>query len=442
MSSPDGRIVSWLEDVQRAATSLPPRKKRRLSPPSRPASLKRRRLPTPDMSSSSSSHTPSKRRLFEGDDGGGDDGETPRPTRSAVLPKRPRNDATPSSNSSAVTSSSARSSARSPVKSVTDLTVSGVVAPISIETLLAESRLELVLGDSLTRLFRNLPALSNRGIIPGKLQSRIEATPQFQHLGLSDHQCYDDERPWEKIGSEFDVIEDILESARECDSESKSEAGWNSTVHTKMLDVALRKREGIKWDDMTRATVFPKELISQLEAPDMRLLAKSRMIDYVVKLNVKPNWPLFRRLQAALKADEEGFRQSINATAYEAVRMRPIAIGIETKKPANGDRNKAEAQLAVWATLQLRRFRQATRGKLPPPKLPVLLAIGNLWDVYFVALSDEDSSSREIDMYGPYPIGDTGNLFGIYRLLGSLRVLADWAATDFMAWWDQALPES
>lgn len=91
----------------------------------------------------------------------------------------------------------------------------------------------------------------------------------------------------------------------------------------------------------------------------------------------------------------------------------------------------------MWTALQIRRL-QRLAPKSSPPNLPVVLALGHHWKLYF-AVPDKDQSGK-VKLYGPHSIGDRESLFGVYTLLRSLRVLAKWAATDFDKWWDEALP--
>jgi len=44
---------------------------------------------------------------------------------------------------------------------------------------------------------------------------------------------------------------------------------------------------------------------------------------------------------------------------------------------------------------------------------------------------------KSIEIAGPNHLGNTGNISNCYKLLAALRVLCDWAETDFLEWYKE-----
>ncbi|KAK7509448.1 uncharacterized protein IWZ02DRAFT_156979 [Phyllosticta citriasiana] len=453
--SSDSWITTWLEDVE-TATNRRSQKRNRppspslpspllspssSSPPPPPPATKRHRSRAADMPPSprSSTSTPSKRsephatrgHFYEDDD----DQVTPRP-----VAKRKRSGAGtgPSSPARSSTTTTTASSSYGHIRPMADLTISGVVTCISMEDVLAKGDAASFLGQSLGNLFGALPLETCWAIIPPRLKSEIEEQPQLKRLGLREENYRsEDDRSAMDILREYGVAMDVLAAARKYDADGGHESSWNSEVHTPLLRAALKGLDTVDLADMMKAKTHPQTLVSYLPAANMQIMASRKMVDYAIVLNVGPSWPLYDRLRSVLQQDDES--KFINASDQPGLHLRPIAIGIETKRPKNCDRNEAEAQLTVWATLQLRRVRQVIGNDQQLPGFPVLLVLGHCWDIYFVIPSGNDAKD-EVRLYGPSLIGHTRSFLGVYRLLGSLRALYKWVGTDFKAWWDDMIP--
>ncbi|KAK7536490.1 hypothetical protein IWX46DRAFT_610654 [Phyllosticta citricarpa] len=411
MYSPD-RIFDWIDSIQQPAS---PAKNgcRSPSPQSPPSSRKRCRLPTPAMS-----QTPSKRPRMDAVD---EEEETPRPSRPAPSSKRSR---TQSSHSSA------SSSARSPTKTLANLALSAHIEPVNIMEILPNPA--KALGDSLHSLFAALPSEVHDNLIPSCLKAKLEEeAPWFRILRARDHLFYEDTRPPLRTEMELDNVGNIVAFSHECNIQRESETSWNELVHSQVLFTALRDCEpAVGWRNVSRATISPRDLLSQFSGSGMQSLAQqSRIVDYAVYLKISAS----QRLEALLGETET---ESVNATAYEVVRLRPIAVSIETKKPDTADANKALTQLATWTSLQLKRFHQLTPGKRLLG-VPMILVLGFDWDLYFFVPTDDDSAQAKI--YGPVSIGNTRTHLNTYRLLQSMRAVAKWTATEFDSWWSQVL---
>ncbi|KAK7397568.1 hypothetical protein QQX98_013066 [Neonectria punicea] len=90
---------------------------------------------------------------------------------------------------------------------------------------------------------------------------------------------------------------------------------------------------------------------------------------------------------------------STNHTEYSPL-TRPISVSIERKSP-NGSHDEALAQLSIWVVSHFERLRRprdvktreqglvALEGSIPMA-LPLLLAIGSSWRLYFAVDTDRD----------------------------------------------------
>ncbi|KAF2135126.1 uncharacterized protein K452DRAFT_207681, partial [Aplosporella prunicola CBS 121167] len=108
---------------------------------------------------------------------------------------------------------------------------------------------------------------------------------------------------------------------------------------------------------------------------------------------------------------------------YDPLRLRPIAISIETKT-GDGPEETANVQLAVWVGAQFTRLRQL--AKLPELfALPLVFVNGSEW--YF--LFAQQNAVGNILW-----IGSTMTLKGIYTLIATLRVLLAWVAKEYFPW--------
>ncbi|KAK8153255.1 hypothetical protein BC567DRAFT_237901 [Phyllosticta citribraziliensis] len=227
---------------------------------------------------------------------------------------------------------------------------------------------------------------------------------------------------------ESHAIDDIVHHSHLLFKEKGSEVAWNEWVHSQVLLTALRDSK-VGYRNVSRAAIFPRELIAKIQGADVQSLAKaSKIIDYAICIDFANDQRLYSLLQSRGAA-------SVNATNYEGVCLRPIAVSIKTKRPDTADANKALAQLAIWTTLQFKHVQQLLPNQTLPG-VPMIVVLGFDWLLYFFIPRQEDDQ-REI--YGPIDMGNTKSHFNTYKLLGSLRAVAKWAATEFHDWWDQTL---
>ncbi|KAK8164640.1 hypothetical protein BKA80DRAFT_72062 [Phyllosticta citrichinensis] len=347
---------------------------------------------------------------------------TPRAVPQVPAPKRSR---TQSSQSSSSVSSSA---CKSPAKTLAKLAISVDTVPVSYEDILP--RASQVLGPALHRLATSLPDETfPRNIVPQSLKPKLSEYSWFQPSNVPEQTYYQDIRPLDDAKVELSAVQDIVTYSRILKMERGSEASWNDWVHSPVLHLALRGHSKVGYRNVTTASISPRELLAQLSGPGIQPLANNatRMVDYAMYVDLTES----RRLRAFL-ADCNA--ESVNATAYEGLCTRPIAVSIETKKPETADTNKALTQLTVWMILHFKRLQQLIPNK-QLPGVPMILVLGSYWDLYFYI----PNGNNHPDIIGPINIGRTESYLQTYRLLASLRVVAEWAATAFDEWWSEAL---
>lgn len=128
----------------------------------------------------------------------------------------------------------------------------------------------------------------------------------------------------------MEIIE-IHEAALDSRNRALAEPGWNSKVHSSLLNLVLRgecRSKGIWYRDMTTARIRDKSLLD--------LNQQSKMVDYA--LVIEPDFETEGRLQDMMVAIG---MTSLNHIDSEYLRFVPISVSIETKRAAI-DEDKVE----------------------------------------------------------------------------------------------------
>lgn len=132
--------------------------------------------------------------------------------------------------------------------------------------------------------------------------------------------------------------------------------------------------------------------------------------------------------------------ENVNPTEYYALRSRPLALCIETKKPGEGWEN-ATLQMGVWqaaqwivleATMAAAQElnlanRAAQAGEVEeasydlPEFLPGIIIQGHDW--FLVITTREDTQTV---LWHKLMIGTTNSVAGIYQIIYGLQVLRKW----------------
>ncbi|MCJ1346854.1 hypothetical protein MMC31_005072 [Peltigera leucophlebia] len=79
-----------------------------------------------------------------------------------------------------------------------------------------------------------------------------------------------------------------------------------------------------------------------------------KMVDYTICLEADPTEPIFNRMMNVMQLESPD-SQYITHTSFEPVRLRPIAVSIDTKVVADNEA-EAETQLSGWVVANFKRL--------------------------------------------------------------------------------------
>jgi hypothetical protein len=125
------------------------------------------------------------------------------------------------------------------------------------------------------------------------------------------------------------------------------------------------------------ATIGPRSLI-----PETGDDLSGKLVDFAMVLSTN------KKLKAAMDSLPPPCNRgckSLNHTQFEALRLTPIVISIETK-PEQGDVSGGCTQLAVWAAAHLTRLEELIKlfkSDAELPWLPLLIVHASKWSLLF-----------------------------------------------------------
>ncbi|KAI1739303.1 hypothetical protein F4680DRAFT_466463 [Xylaria scruposa] len=225
--------------------------------------------------------------------------------------------------------------------------------------------------------------------------------------------------------NELHRLQEVIENANLCKAECVDKAAWNTMVHESIFDIAL---------DESAATIAPgfAPKISTFDGDK----TVSKTVDFC--LTIEPECP---EHVLEICFNQPIYEQwTINQSKYTPLCYRPIAIAVTTN--VNTSSNTGEIELGIWTKAWLNRMCMLrgmpmdTDPSLPP--LPLISIRGHDWYVLiaYYECQTTDSSRPELILWGEQPIGNTRDLIGAYKLLKSIRLLADWAEGDLRRYID------
>ncbi|KAF5024060.1 hypothetical protein F66182_3856 [Fusarium sp. NRRL 66182] len=377
MGSLTYRIHTWLESVSNANENQVTHQRVKLGSKERtlllspPASLKR---PTEDLyrSEMSQVQTPKKRRLHR-DISSEDDAEaqevTPRTNTSASvldsdipsLPSRP---------------SSVLSGQSSPSRQLSRLRLHPKGSE-SKSMNMNDEDMPLALVDFVLEMQRVVkskfvpahlePVISQR---KRHVRSLVEFEPDVYASAHNDLQYA---LPSESCS--LDDIVQIVAKANEAANLKQDEAGWNSLVHSPILEAVLYGRHG--WGKQL-AGFCP--CITAGISPEYRVEnIPGKKIDFVLLID-----PQFDRESASAVHALWQARGTVNPTDFFPLQKRPITVSIETKR-TNESLERADLQMSVWHAAQWRLLEElaGTTALDELGFLPAVFVQGHKWE--FVA---------------------------------------------------------
>ncbi|KAK1063670.1 hypothetical protein LTR74_009282 [Friedmanniomyces endolithicus] len=359
----------------------------------------------------------------------------------APHPSPPRPSPTRSDTSSQQSSSSRRS--KSPVKNLADLRLTD--ASIAYTHVATAS-----VPDDVQDLHQRLKDIHDGiPIIPQAVKQAIEerGMGRVRSWSLSASSAVPDP------AKELDMLEEIWHAATDCHQQGASEAAWNDDVHSCVFRAAFKPYNDIRSHNVTTARPFP-EFMPRSGSGQPVL----KVVDYTV--NFEPSPADQDRIITLLRQEPQPL-SSIVQTPYHPVRFKPAAFSIETK--VDGGEQYARIQLGLWAAahyLRLERLLQqdddyaGSMAKLPTH--PLLVANSHAWSLHFACqrrsinsgqnyhsasslgggVASQGDVNREVQIIdAALELGNTQTLVGVYKLVASLRCLADWSRDEMWPRW-------
>ncbi len=226
----------------------------------------------------------------------------------------------------------------------------------------------------------------------------------------------------------WEAAEEVWQIALDCQLRSAPEATWNSEVHCRLFRLALRghwKSKGIWYQDVTTARISDKSLVPSVATTPMQ----SKLVDYVMTIDSSFDF----RNRIVAKLSSQRFVPSINQTSAEWIRFNPIAVSIETKRGAV-DQDTTYVQLGMWTAAHFAKLRQLTQDRSAAlPVLPLVLVQGHEWKMMLASMKPDP----RLEMLAYLPLGDTGTLSGVYRVIAGIRRLAKWIDEQYRPWFEK-----
>ena len=237
----------------------------------------------------------------------------------------------------------------------------------------------------------------------------------------------------------WDRVLMIRRSTLECVAENVSEPSWNSEVHSTLLRLALEgywETQEVWYRDITTARISSKSLVPWNMVTGAM---QSKMVDYAIMINPSREFTdpssgnLHNHVVEKLKVEKA---VSINQTAAEYVRYKPIAVNIETKRGAVGE-DEAHIQLSTWLTAQYTRLRQLMppNAKTELPSFPVLSVQGQRWLLMIAWIHD----NGRIDLIKELHLGLTGSAIGVYQVIAAIQRIAQWVKDVYRPWFEREI---
>ncbi|KAF5022532.1 hypothetical protein F66182_5434 [Fusarium sp. NRRL 66182] len=241
---------------------------------------------------------------------------------------------------------------------------------------------------------------------------------------------------------------ELVERSEESSKRRRSEAAWNSLVHSEVL-YQLSRTSSVTFEDITSARIVPRfrpcnttpiEFPSD-EANESSIgsystntttrssTAKSvhKMVDFALAL--EPDQDLAAIIQQFMKTSPDA---TLNQTAYYPLKTRPAPVFIETKTSA-ANSETASVQLGVWIAAWHESMRSLLKlGKFDEPVItvPCIQVTEGTWTLMFAVDAGEELHILERN----FRIGNSGTPIGIYQLQAALSAISQWIEGTFKTW--------
>ena len=290
-------------------------------------------------------------------------------------------------------------------------------------------------------LIRDLKRIwSGQGILPrsidGEIQALLGELDPIQPWMLADNDDTLLSRDRGILLYELDDVKDVLERSARCDELEKAELAWNTDVHSPVLRLALKGQRTLQAETISQASICRDLLPKDLSG----CVVGDKMVDFCILFaNLEAEEPLvFHYIRDLVGKETHEQLRTVNQSVSTSLILQPSALPIETKA-SSGNELEAKVQLQSWTFAWLARMRRFLHLRLLQPRdqdaimaklsFPVIIVSCSSWHLYLFC-----DTPDAVVMYKVVDLGDTLSVLGIYKLLASLRRLADWAKGPFWTW--------
>ncbi|KAL6795155.1 hypothetical protein J3E68DRAFT_335165 [Trichoderma sp. SZMC 28012] len=292
-----------------------------------------------------------------------------------------------------------------------------------------------------------------RDIVPHALKSTIEEKLKDQPMSLRRWdssfmpQGHDDDLPG-RIPS-FEEVKIILIRAVECEKFQGEELMWNGGVLLRLLGGIFEDRLGGQCDDFNA-------ILCTTARPDREfepMPSTGRMIDVCIYASLDQN----QELRAAMaEFCMTAPTATVNHTDFEPLQLRPLVLGIGTRKPGV-EWDRAQVQTGIWHASQWAFLRWAVRQKLLKRRvaqgadegeeefqaeeravlsklgfIPGIIVQGNRWHLVISTYHEGKTT-----LWAEWVFGTTKSLMDIYSVIAGVRRLTAWARDTYIPWFKE-----
>lgn len=292
-----------------------------------------------------------------------------------------------------------------------------------------------------------------RDILPHALKSTIEEKLKDQPMSLRRWdssfmpQGHDDDLPG-RIPS-FEEVKIILARAVECEKFQGEELMWNGEVLLRLLRGIFEDRLGGQCDDFNA-------ILCTRARPDREfepMSSTGRMIDVCIYASLDQN----QELRAAMaEFCMTAPTATVNHTDFEPLQLRPLVLGIGTRKPGV-EWDRAQVQIGIWHASQWAFLRWAVGRKLLKQRvakgadegeeefqaeeravlsklgfIPGIIVQGNRWHLVISTYNEGKTT-----LWAEWVFGTTKSLMDIYSVIAGVRRLTAWARDTYIPWFKE-----
>ncbi|WQF90265.1 Putative PD-(D/E)XK nuclease [Colletotrichum destructivum] len=223
-------------------------------------------------------------------------------------------------------------------------------------------------------------------------------------------------------------MQSIVAASWDAQETLQVESAWNIMVHSQVLTASLFG--SFPRPDLLCAVPCTHARIMKWYFPSVN---SSRMVNFALAVNPRldPDPRVMPAIDALWSRLVFGV---VNHTNYDALRERPVAVSIETKRRGE-QQSKAEVQMGVWHAAHWAFLASHVKDRLATLFfLPGLLIVGDEWKL--VASSYVNGQTI---LFLDRSIGSTNSELGTLQIMAVLRRLRRWVEETYWPWYKREM---